>query len=93
MKKSIKQTIAIIVLTVVLGFTNSLFAQNAVQDSKGNYTALTRAQADSSTATKTGKTFTDGKGIVFPVFQTIKGKLFVRKTSKTGNAYNMYLKL
>ena len=56
-----------------------------VQDAQGNYTMII-AQAQS-----TGKTFTDAKGNIYPVMQSIKGKLFITRKSKTGKVYKQYL--
>jgi len=65
--------------------------QPVKKDKSGNYYADT--SAGKTEAKNTGKTFTDGKGIKYPVLISKNGKLFVIKTSKTGNKYNYYLKL
>lgn len=44
-------------------------------------------------AKATGKTFTDTKGNVYPVYESNKGKLFYLRTSKAGKEYKVYLKL
>src|SRR5436190_1601661 len=91
--KSVYQTLAIIILALAIGCSDNLFAQSVTKDAQGNFHAQTRAQQDSSTATATGKTYTDAKGETYPVFQSKNGKLFVRRVAKTsGRTYNMYLK-
>jgi len=67
-------------------------AQNAKQDANGNYIAV-KATEQKSSAKPTGKTFTDGKGNIFPVYESKNGKLFYVKVSKTGNEYKCYLKI
>ena len=66
-------------------------AQNAQQTKDGNYIAIT--QQKDTASKESGKTYTDSKGQVYPVYITPKGKLFVKKISKAGNSYKMYLKL
>jgi uncharacterized protein YxeA len=92
MKKTTKQTIAIILLSLSLCFADNLFSQTAKIDSKGNYVAAKKT-ATKSESKETGKTFTDSKGNIYPVYESINGKLFYYKTSKTGNVYKVYLKI
>ncbi len=67
-------------------------AQNAKQDASGNYVAVSKAK--DTTYTPTGKTYTDSKGVVYPVLITATGKVFVMRTSKkTGKTYKQYLKV
>lgn len=89
-KQPIKEVIIVIVLSIL--FCLGGIAQTNIKiDTKGNYIAV--ATKD-TTAINTGKTYTDLKGIVSPVFANKKGKLFVVKTSKkTGKIYKQYLKL
>ena len=80
---------AILIFSLLVA-SYSIQAQNVVKDQNGNYTAV---KATASKPIETGKTFTDAKGKVYPVYKTGTGKLFVIKTSaKTGNEYKMYLK-
>lgn len=60
------------------------------QDTKGNFYAVKKTESE---AKATGKTFTDAKGIIYPVYISARGKYYVIKTSKTGNKYNYYLKI
>jgi hypothetical protein len=79
----------LVILTVICtSFT--AYSQNVRQDAQGNYIAAT-ATGDSTSAKPTGKTYTDTKGIVYPVYVSKKGKLFVIRVSKTGIRYNYYL--
>lgn len=58
----------------------------------GNYVALTSTKT-LFTDTITGKTYTDTKGVVYPVYKSKNEKLYVWKTSKkSGNMYKFYLK-
>ncbi len=92
MKKETTQTIVIIIIVLLMCFADNLMAQNVVRDAAGNFTAFRKIANDTSTAILTGQKFTDAKGIVYPVYESQKGKLFVRKISKNGNGYNYYLK-
>jgi len=73
-------------ILILLMYTAPARAQ-MVKDAQGNYTMIL-AQAQS-----TGKTFTDIKGNIYPVMQSINGKHFIIRTSKTGRIYKQYLKV
>lgn len=64
-----------------------------VVDKSGNYVAV--SVKDSSATNKlTGKFFTDTKGVKYPVYESVNGKLFYYKTAKTsGNIYKVYIKV
>lgn len=68
------------------------YSQNAKLDATGNYVAIVKAK-ETEEAKPMGKTFTDAKGIVYPIYLTKSNKLFIKRTSKTGKEYNQYLKL
>lgn len=68
------------------------FSQKVKVDANGNYVAVVSVR-DSSSAKKTGKTYTDNKGNVFDVWISKNSKLFIKRISKSGTAYNQYLKL
>jgi len=53
---------------------------NAMLDQSGNYVAVTHVKATAEPI-PTGKTFTDSKGLVFPVFKSQAGKLYYVRTS------------
>lgn len=63
-------------------------SQNIVRDSSGNYTTVKRLSARSK---ETGHTFTNSKGESFPLMESVNGKLYYIRTSKTGNEYKVYL--
>lgn len=66
-------------------------AQTAVKmDKNGNYIA---AIDTTTTGKPTGKTYTDAKGVTYPVYVSVNGKLYVNRISKAGNPYKQYLKL
>ena len=85
MKKSI-------LLFAFLGCFLAGKSQKVTTDAKGNYIAV-KHTADTSKSIPTGKTFTNSKGEVFPVFTSANGKLFVNRVSKSGNSYKQYLKI
>jgi hypothetical protein len=68
-------------------------AQTSVKtDSTGNYIAISvKGQKTGSKAVATGKYFTDSKGVKYPVYKSVNGKLFYTRVSKSGNKYNVYL--
>ena len=70
----------------------SLNAQSIKQDAAGNYYQDSTKTAKTS-AKPTGKTFTDKKGVKYPVMISKNGKLFYVKTAvKSGNTYSVYIK-
>ncbi len=75
----------------LFAFTLSIQAQNVTKDSKGNYIQI-KTIGEPMPPKLTGKTFTANTGEVFPVYESAKGRLFVTRISKSGNAYKMYLK-
>jgi len=79
----------IVILFTMLSFT--LSSQIKV-DNKGNYVQETTVSGKRDTV-NTGKTFTDAKGVVYPVFKSSTRKLYVGKVSKSGNYYRYYLKI
>lgn len=85
--------IAFVLLCILMCFAGDGQAQNVVKDQNGNYKAITTSRNDSSKTILTTFTYTDSKGEVYKVYETLKGKRFVNKISKkTGNGYKMYLK-
>lgn len=86
--------ILIIILLSIILCNNNTYSQNIRVDNNGNYIATTSIKKSNDSLISTGKTFTDAKGIVYPVYKSTNDKLFVIRTSKkTGNQYKMYLKL
>jgi hypothetical protein len=82
----------LIILAAILGLSFGLHAQTVTKDAQGNYIAVKAPKIDDKPQ-DTGKTFTDTKGNVFPVYVSKNGKLFVIRTSKTGTQYKQYLKI
>ena len=83
----------IIILAAILSLNFGLNAQTVQKTKEGNYIAVSKPGIDDK-AKDTGKTFTDTKGNVYPVFISAKGKLFVIRVSKnTGKEYKQYLKV
>ncbi len=62
-----------------------------VKDANGNYVASRKA--DTTGSKPTGKTFTDGKGKSYPLYESVNGKLYYYRTSRSGNVYKAYLKI
>lgn len=83
----------LIIITSFLLSITTIKAQNATQDAKGNYIAIKTANTATDSTKATGKTFTDTRGIVFPVMVSAKGKLFYMRTSKSGTQYKAYIKV
>ena len=84
------QTVAV---SPALAQSGSERPANAIVDANGNYQAVTHKKV-ASEQSNTGKTFTDTKGKVYPVFKSSAGKLYYIRTSKTsGNDYKVYLTL
>ena len=67
------------------------YSQQVKVDKNGNYISATNSsKADTI---NTGKTFTDSKGLVYPVYKSAKGKLYYPRISKSGTYYRVYLKI
>lgn len=83
----------LLLLLVMITLSIGAYAQNAIVTGDGNYTSVSNSR--SKIPVPTGKTFTDvDKGIVYPMYITKKGKLFIIKVNKkTGKPYKSYLKL
>ena len=69
-------------------------AQTYTKDAQGNYTQVKSDTTKGKTSAKpTGKTFTDLKGVRYPIFISKNGKLFYIRVAKTsGKPYNVYIK-
>jgi nitrous oxide reductase accessory protein NosL len=76
-----------LLMAVLLLLAAPAACQTVTKDASGNYIAVKRAE----TATKTGNTYTDAKGVKYEVYKSAKGKLFYYRTSKAGNVYKSYL--
>lgn len=81
-----------LIFTAILFVGMNSHAQKVQRDDKGNYVAVKYVR-EKEEDKETGKTFTDTKGNVFKVYESVSGKLYIRKTSKAGNEYKQYLKI
>lgn len=64
-----------------------------VTDKSGNYVSAVKDTTVGGSKL-TGKFFVDTKGIKYPVYESVNGKLFYYKTAKTsGNTYKVYIKV
>lgn len=79
-------------LVLFLAISSGVKAQNAKKDETGNYVAIAKVH-EKDEGKPTGKTFTDGKGLKYPVMESKTGKLFYIRMSKAGSPYRVYLKL
>jgi hypothetical protein len=80
------------VILIILSLSFAGYAQTATKTPDGNYIAA-KNQATGKQDKPTGKTYTDAKGIVYPLLISVNGKLYYMRTSKTGNVYKAYLKV
>jgi hypothetical protein len=76
-------------LMIMVCLCLSVSSQQKVKtDAKGNYITQTVKGADQ----KIGKTFTDSKGIIYPVYKSSRGNLYYLKISaKTRKEYKVYI--
>lgn len=90
-----RSKIIAIVIFIILSLSLNVIGQTRVKvDSKGNYSAVAKQSANStSKAIKTDKTYTDSKGKKYEVWQSVRGKLFIIRTSAKGNEYKQYLSI
>jgi hypothetical protein len=82
--RNVYKTLLFIAVCLLMCCADNVFGQK--KDSMGNYLAIKIQPIP------TGKTFTDSKGIVYPIMKSKNNKLFYVKTSKTGKNYNVYIK-
>jgi len=87
-----KKKILLLVLTACSIIAGSeCFSQTAKVYEPGNYVQV-KAPVD-TTGTKTGKTYTTSTGVVYPVYISKAGKLFIVRVSRNGDVYKQYLKI
>lgn len=83
----------IIAFGLIAIFSFSGIGQTVKQDAHGNYFAVKNEHTDSIKVIETGKFYTDLNGVKYPVYQSVKGKLFIyRESKKSGKPYKFYLK-
>lgn len=92
MKQKLKTIAFVLCLLIMAAFVKANAQTSVKLDQSGNYVAVS-AGKDSVSYKPTGKTFTTSKGETFPVYISKNGKLFIIRTSKSGNQYRTYLKL
>lgn len=81
-----KLSIIIAIMLLTLGAQ----CQRIKMDANGNYIST---KAVKSEPTSIGKTYTDSKGVVYPIYKGAKGGMFIIRTSaKTNKTYKQYLK-
>lgn len=78
-------TIAALLLLVVAASAQT----KVIKDVTGNFTV---AKGAKSTDDKKVGVFTNPKGEMFDVFESVNGKLYYWRTSRNGNVYRCYLK-
>ena len=88
-KKPINILALLIGLVLILLLSLTGYTQ-VRKDSAGNYVAAGRIK---EAAKPIGKTYTDNKGNVYPIYLSASGRLYVERISKSGNKYKYYLKL
>jgi hypothetical protein len=88
MKKLV--VLLVMVLVCATAFAQSKTRVNAIRVDSG-YVALTKS-VKATAPVATGKTYTDSKGVKFPVYRGAKGGEYInRVSSKTGKTYRMYI--
>lgn len=97
-KKQIKMKTLLLIVSMLLAI-NLTQAQskpskaNVTVDASGNYKSLP-SKKKPKVEKPTTKTYTDSKGKVYPVYESVNGKLFIYKISKNTNLpYIYYLKV
>lgn len=85
-----KNLILLIVLFVSITTIQAQTKPNTVLTADGNYKAITKS---TDSIKSTGKTYSV-KDTTYTVYQTAKGRLFIKRISKkTSKEYKQYLKL
>jgi hypothetical protein len=84
------KNLILITAFLMVGAVTASAQTKVKQDAAGNYVSV---KSDTAANKPTGHTFTDTKGISYPVYLSSTGKLFYNKTAvKSGNVYKVYLK-
>lgn len=76
-----------ILIAILCAMTFSANCQTYKKDAQGNYYSPVKPKQD----TKTKYTYTNEKGIVYPIFVSVRGKYYYFKKAKSGNMYKCYL--
>ena len=82
-----------IILAAIMLFSLNMGIQAQSVERKGNnFTQVSNKKESSGKETKTQYTYTDSKGVVYPIYLSSTGKAFIKKVSKkTGKVYRQYL--
>jgi hypothetical protein len=75
-------------------FSSVSFGQNIQKDANGNYSVVKKEKTtkEKKPDVKTGQTFTDSRGNVWPIYRGARGGLYALITSASGNVRKQYLK-
>lgn len=81
-------------ILIITSFSITSYSQTVVTtNSQGNYVAFSNPKVKEADK-DTGKTFTDSKGVVYKVYQTSTGRLYIlRKSKNTNKEYKQYLEV
>jgi hypothetical protein len=84
--------IKLTLLAVITFLSVSSYSQTVVTtNAQGNYVAVNTPKVKEADK-DTGKTFTDSKGVVYKVYTTSTGRLYIlRKSKRTAKEYKQYL--
>lgn len=80
------------ILSLLLASSLAFSQSKIVKDANGNYvqeSAIKKVSEDKPT----GQTLTLSNGNVFPVYESEKGKLYIKRISRNGKEYKQYLKI
>ena len=81
-----------LIITAIMLFSLSLGVQAQSVERKGNNFTQVSNKKSSGKETKTQYTYTDSKGVVYPVYLSSTGKAFIKKVSKkSGKEYRQYM--
>lgn len=82
----------LIALTILFAGITSHAQTKVKVDDKGNLIQVSNVR-EKTPDKPTGQTYTDSKGQEFKVYKSINDKLYIVRTSKSGNEYRQYLKI
>lgn len=80
------------ILSLFLASSLAFGQSKIVKDANGNYvqeSAIKKASEDKPT----GQTLTLSNGNVYPIYESDRGKLYIKRMSRNGKEYKQYLKL
>ena len=81
----------LIIAAIMLLSWNAGVQAQSVQKQGNNFTQVSNKKS-AGKETKTQYTYTDSKGVVYPVWLSSTGKAFIKKVSKkTGKEYKQYI--